>query len=61
MKLIKQNNIGNFFNKQNNNNNNNRNKTHTQKKRKKENEMKLLVPSPISFHFKQSINQSYDQ
>ena len=59
MKLIKQNNIGNFFNKQNNNNN--RNKTHTQKKRKKENEMKLLVPSPISFHFKQSINQSYDQ
>ena len=58
MKLIKQINIGHFFNKQNNNNNNS--KKHT-KKKKKENEMKLLVPAPISFHFKQSINQSYDQ
>ena len=57
MKLIKQINIGHFLNKQNNNNNN---KTHT-KKKKKEHGMKLLVPAPISFHFKQSINQSYDQ
>ena len=39
--------------------------THTQtqkkKKKKKENEMKLLAPAHLPFHFKQSINQSYDQ
>ena len=34
---------------------------HTQKKRKKENGLKLLVPTPLPFHFKQSINQSYNQ
>ena len=31
------------------------------KNKKKKKKMKLLAPAPLTFHFEQNINQSYDQ